>query len=132
MDLVGEFHPPSSKENRFALTTDCMLTGYTFYIPIRNKLAEEIVTAWRNHIAFPFGVCRKLLMENGMEFKNDLISRVAKELRVERKIYSSPYRPQSNGHIEELHNFLKTCLAKHISRYRGWDYLMPITKASYN
>ena len=49
-----------------------MLTGYTFCIPIKSKSAEEIVTTWRNHIAFPFGVCRKLLMDNGTEFKNDL------------------------------------------------------------
>ena len=46
-----------------------MLTGYTFCIPIKHKSAEEIVTAWRNHITFPFGVCRKLLMDNGTEFK---------------------------------------------------------------
>ena len=46
-----------------------MLTGYTFCIPIKNKTAEEIATAWRNHIAFPFGVCRKLLTDNGTEFK---------------------------------------------------------------
>ena len=45
-----------------------MLTGYTFCIPIKNKSAEEIVTAWRNHIAFLFGVCRKLLMDNGTEW----------------------------------------------------------------
>ena len=68
MDLIGEFHPPSSKGNRYALTAVCMLTGYTFCIPIKNKSAEEIVTAWRNHIAFPFGVCRKLLMDNSIEF----------------------------------------------------------------
>ena len=61
MDLIGEFQPSSSKGNRYALTAVCMLTGYTFCIPLKNKLAEEIVTAWRNHIAFPFGVCRKLL-----------------------------------------------------------------------
>ena len=35
MDLIGEFHPPSSKGNRYALTTVCMLTGYTFCIPIK-------------------------------------------------------------------------------------------------
>ena len=29
MDLIGEFHPPSSKGNRYALTAVCMLTGYT-------------------------------------------------------------------------------------------------------
>ena len=68
MDLIGEFHPPSSRGNRYALTAVCMLTGYTFCIPIKNKTAEEIATAWRNHIAFPFGVCRKLLTDNGTEF----------------------------------------------------------------
>ena len=68
MDLVGEFHTPSSKGNRYALTAVWMLTGYTFYIPIKNKLAEEIVTAWRNHITFPFGICGKLLTDNGTEF----------------------------------------------------------------
>ena len=43
MDLIGEFHPPSSKGNRYALTVVCMFTGYTFCIPIKNKSAEEIV-----------------------------------------------------------------------------------------
>ena len=77
MDLVGEFHLPSSKGNRYALSAVCMLTSYTFCIPIKNKSAEEIMTTWRNDIAFTFGVCRKLLTDNGTEFKNDLFSRVA-------------------------------------------------------
>ena len=81
--------PPSSKGNRYALTAVCMLTEYTFCIPIKSKLAEEIVTAWRNHIAFPFGVCRKLLMDNGTEFKNELFSRVAEQLGVEKKLFTS-------------------------------------------
>ena len=132
MDLIGEFHPPSSKGNRYALTAVCMLKGYTFCIPIRNKSAEEIVTAWRNHITFLFGVCRKLLMDNGTEFKNDLFSRVAKQLGVERKIYSPPYRPQSNGKIKGFHKILKSCLAKHISRHREWDDVVPLATASYN
>ena len=82
MDLIGEFHPTSSKGNKYALTVVCMLTGYTFCIPIKNKSAEEIVMAWRNHIGFPFGVCRKLLMDNGTKFKNDLFSRVVEQLGV--------------------------------------------------
>ena len=132
MDLIGKFHPPSSKGNRYALTAVCMLTGYTFCISIKSKSAEEIVTAWRNHIAFPFGVCRKLLMDNGTEFKNDLFSRVAEQLRVERKIYSPPYRSQSNGRIEGFHKFLKSCLAKYISRHHEWDDVVPLATASYN
>ena len=90
IDLIGEFHPPSSKGSRYALTAVCMLTGYTFCIPIKNKSAEEVITAWRSHISFPFGVCRKLLSDNGTESKNDLFTQVAEELGVERKIYTPP------------------------------------------
>ena len=132
MDLVSEFHLLSSKGNRYALTAVCMLRRYTFCIPIKNKSAEEKVTAWRNHIAFPFRVCRKQLTDNGTEFKNDLFFRVTKELQVERKIYSPPYRPQSNGRIKGFHKFLKSCLAKHITRHREWDDVVPIATASHN
>ena len=132
MDLIGDFHPPSSKGNRYALTAVCMLTGYTFCIPLKNKSVEETVTSWRNHIIFPFVVCRKLLMDNGTKFKNDLLSRVAEQLGVERRIYSPPYRLQSNGKIEGFHKFLKSCLAKHISRHREWDDVVPLATVSYN
>ena len=37
MDLIGEFHPASSKDNRYALTAVCMLTGFTFCIPLKSK-----------------------------------------------------------------------------------------------
>ena len=65
------------------------------------------MTAWRNHIAFLFGVCRKLLMDNGTEFKNDLFSRVTEQLGVERKIYSPPCRPQSMVGLRDFINFSK-------------------------
>ena len=41
MDLIGEFHPPSSKGNRYALTVVCMLTGYTFCIPIKTSQEKK-------------------------------------------------------------------------------------------
>ena len=132
MDLIGEFHPLLSKGNRYALTAVCKLTGYTFCIPLKNKTAEEIMTAWRNHTAFPFSVCRKLLTDNDTELKNDLFSRVTEQLGVERKIYSPPYRPQSNRLIKGFRKFLKSCLTKHISSHRDWDNVVPLATASYN
>ena len=71
-------------------------------------------------------------MDNGTEFKNDLFSRVAKELKVERKIYSLPHRPQSNGYIDGFHKLLKSCLVKHITRHREQDDVVPIATTSYN
>ena len=40
MDLIGEFQPPSSKGNRYALTAVCMLTGYTFCVPIKEQVGR--------------------------------------------------------------------------------------------
>ena len=67
-----------------------------------------------------------------MELKNELFNTVAEQLGVERKIYTPPYRPQSNGHIEGFHNFLKACLSKHISRNRERDDITLLATASYN
>ena len=39
MHLIGEFHPASSKGNRFALLDICMMTGFTFCIPLKSKKA---------------------------------------------------------------------------------------------
>ena len=46
MDLIGEFHPASSKGNRYALTAICMLTGFTFCIPLKSKCAEDVIKVY--------------------------------------------------------------------------------------
>ena len=71
-----------------------------------------------------------LIME--WNLKNELFNAIAEQLGVERRIYTPPYRPQSNGHIEGFHNFLKACLSKHISRDREWDDVTLLAPASYN
>ena len=121
MDLIREFHPPSSKGNKYALTVICMLSGWTWCIPIPDKTAPIVIEAYLKHIHHVFGPSRKILSDNGTEFNNKLFEMVAKELGVEHKIYSPPYRPQSNGRIEGFHAFLKTCLAKHVSGNVEWD-----------
>ena len=45
MDLISEFHPPSSKGNRYALTVICMHTGFVFCIPLKTKSAEDVVSS---------------------------------------------------------------------------------------
>ena len=46
MDLIGEFKMGSTQGNRYALTVICMLTGYTWCIPIADKSAEMIVKSY--------------------------------------------------------------------------------------
>ena len=64
--------------------------------------------------------------------KNALFAEVVKELGLERKIYSLPYRPQSNGVLEGFHKFLKASFTKHISRHKEWHDVAAMAAASYN
>ena len=132
MDLIGEFHPPTSHGHCYALTAVCMLTGFTWCVPLKTKTAEEVMKAYMDHIYSNFGGSIKILTDNGMEFKNKLFKEVVKKLGTEFSIHSPPYRPQSNEKIEGFHRFLKTCIGKHINYGLEWDELTPMATACYN
>ena len=55
MDLIGEFHPPTSRKYRYALTIICMLTGYVFCVPLKTKTAEEVTQAYIDNVYSKFG-----------------------------------------------------------------------------
>ena len=78
MDLIGEFHPASSKGKRYALTAICMLTGFTFCIPLKSKKAEDVVTAYLDSICCVFRPSKKILADNGTEIKNKMWDEVFK------------------------------------------------------
>ena len=132
MDLIGEFHPPTSCGHRYALTAVCMLTGFTWCVPLKTKTAEEVAKAYMAHIYCNFGGSIKILTDNGTEFKNKLFKEVVSKLGTEFSIHSPPYRPQSNGKIEGFHRFLKMCIGKHINYGLEWDELTPMATACYN
>ena len=131
MDLIGEFHPASSKGNRYALTAICMLTGFTFCIPLKSKRAEDVVTAYLNHICCIFGPSKKILTDNGSEFKNKMWDEVFKRLKMEHRV-TPIYSPQCNGRIEGFHRFLKACIGKQLQQGLEWDDLVWKATAAYN
>ena len=132
MDLIGKFNMGSTRGNYYALTVICMLTGFTWCIPILNKSAETIIKAYVKEVYTGYGGSRKILSDNGSQFKNELFSKVAQELEVESKVYSPPYHPTSNGRIEGFHSFLKPCLAKHLTNNMEWDEVVSFVCAVYN
>ena len=113
MELVARF-TRTTNGHEYALTMICMLTGYIFCILLKMKTAKGIMEKYLAHVTFTFGVSRKILSDNGTEFKNSLFGEVAKQLGVECKIYSPVYRPQVNGRIEGFHKFLKECISMHL------------------
>ena len=76
MDLIGEFHPLTSRGHHYALTAVCMLTGFTWCVPLKTKTVEEVAKAYMEPIYSNFGGSIKILMDNGTEFKNKLFKEV--------------------------------------------------------
>ena len=108
-----------------------MLTGFTWCIPLKTKTADKVLTAYKNHIAYPFRGSVKILTDNGTEFKNKLFKEIVAKLGTEMSIHLPPYRPQSNGKIG-FHRFLKACIAKHINHGLEWDELTPMATTCYS
>ena len=83
MDLIGEFHPQTSCGHHYALTAVCMLTGFTWCVPLKTKTSEEVAKAYMDHIYSSFGGSIKILTDNRMEFKNKLFKEVIAKLGTE-------------------------------------------------
>ena len=75
MDLIGEFHPPTSRKHRYALTVICMLTGYVFCVPLKTKTAEEVIQVYIYNIYSKFRGSLKMLSDNGTEFKTKCLNK---------------------------------------------------------
>ena len=112
MDSIGEFHPPTTKGKRYALTVICMLTGYVFCIPLKIKMSfkhisimyiPNLVDQWKYWVILV------------LSSKIRSLNKWQKELGVVYKLYTPPYCPASNGRIEGFHAFLKACISKHIA-----------------
>ena len=91
MDLTGEFYPPTSRGHRYS---------DVFCAPLKSKKAEEVTQTYLNEVYYRFGGSKKILLDNGTEFKNKMLKEVAKKLGCEVRAYSPSHRPQSNGKIE--------------------------------
>ena len=87
-----------------------------FCIPLKTKTAREVVQTYIDELSVKFVGSIKILSDKEMEFKNELFTDVASQLRVECKVYSPLYHLQYNERIEGFHTFLKACMSKYVSK----------------
>ena len=90
-----------------------------------------MIKVYIDHICCPFEPSRKILTDNGTEFKNKLWTEVFNKLRIEQK-FTPIYSPQCNGRIEGFHKFLKATIAKQLETHVEWNNLVWKATAAYN
>ena len=110
IDLVTECET-STSGNKHILTIIDHLTGCQRHSPYQTNLQTQIVSTVINK-CFPVHICPwYILLDNGTEFKNNLIDQVLKQLGIDR-IFSAPYHLQSNRKLEVFHKYLKPTMKK--------------------
>ena len=100
-------------------------------ILIPYKSADAIVSTFINGYLPVHMWPQYILLNNGTEFKNNLMNQVLQQLGIDR-IFSALYHPQSNGKLEVFHKYLKPTLKKLCERDpTNWDKYLNQVLASY-
>ena len=106
-DLVSGFGT-TSKGNVAVFTCICGLTQYPFAVPMRDKTAASVISAFSEVLAV-INSCESLTTDNGpeftaKEFEEFLVNHSIKHVK------TAPYSPQSNGVMEKWHRYLNQVL----------------------
>ena len=130
IDLISECET-STSGNKHILTIRHHLTGWPEVFPIPYKSADTIVSTFINEY-LPVHMCPQyILLDNGMEFKNNLMDQVLQKLRID-KIFSAPYHPQSNSKLKVFHKYLKPTWKKLCEKDpTNWDKYLNQVLTSY-
>ena len=87
--------------------------------------------AYTDNICCVFQPSKKILTDNGTEFKNKLWTDVFKKMRTEHRTLPI-YSPQCNGSIEGFHKFLKATIGNSSKKGLEWDDIIPKATSAYN
>ena len=114
---------------------------YSYHNRPPQRMARSISNTWQicwyhsiyfhQPVSSSSYVPRYILLDNGTEFKNQLMDKLLQQLGIE-CIFSTSYDPQSNGKLEVFHKYLKPTLKKLCEMDpANWDKYINKGLASY-
>ena len=100
-------------------------------IPIKDKTAKSVATAFFENVLCVHGVPPIVVSDNGSEFCNKLFDELSRRYGI-RRIRTTPYHPQANAFVERLHGFMRGAMsALSPADQSNWHKLLPVTAFAY-
>ena len=132
IDLLGPYLPTSRGNVRILSCMD-LLTHYLFLVPVKDKQAETIISAYTENIYTEAGSSHTILSDRGSEFTASTFQEITKELGL-RQVFTSPRTPTGNAVLERAHSFVKNKLTRVKSQVPGLelDEIIPHVRFAYN
>jgi hypothetical protein len=130
IDLAGPFDVTEEGYVYMLVITD-ICSKFVILRPLKNKqsdtVAKELVKVYGD-----FGVPRICQSDNGLEFKNAVMTSISKNLGIDRR-YTTPYHPRANGAAENAVRTATNTLRKMMkSDSHSWAYYLPIIQLCMN
>ena len=96
-------------------------------MPLKSTIAEHVAEELINLFA-RVGIPQEILTDQGANFTSSLLVELYRLLKV-KPIRTSPYHPQTDGHVERFNGPLKSMLRK--AATEDWDKLIPYQLFTY-
>ncbi|TPX51269.1 hypothetical protein SeLEV6574_g00360 [Synchytrium endobioticum] len=104
IDLVGPFPQTADGKKYICCITD-FFTKWVEAVPLNDKHSSSVADAIYKQLICRHGVPKTILTDQGSEFTNSMMQRIADRLKVTHKV-TTAYYPQANGLVERFNKTL--------------------------
>ena len=112
IDIVGgkDSCPETYRENTYIFTIVDCFSRFSVTVPLADQSASSIISAVLGHYITIYGTPRRILTDQGKNFKSQEFSAFCLLFRIF-KICTTAYHPQSNNICERFNQTLKFFIA---------------------
>lgn len=130
IDFVGPI-PVTESGHKYIFTATCDLTKFLVAVPTTDCSAAAAANSLLEHVLCRYNFPSRLISDNATSFVSSVIKELTKLFAI-KKIFSTPYHPQSNI-VERMHRTLNAYLrAFSADNKNNWDELLPYATFVYN
>ena len=131
LDCVGPLER-SSRGFKWILTCIDLHSFFLLALPMKLKSADNVIHSYIESILPRIGPSKYILMDNGMEFKNNMMREALHRLNMEHK-FTTIYFPRGNSRLENSHTLLKRCMSKYMDMLNEqWDKCLNLATYAFN
>ena len=124
--------PRSSQGGTYVLVCVDHFSRFVILAPLLNKSAPMVAHALVTHLLCPYTTPSVLLSDNGLEFKNEVLTNICKQYNI-KQTFITAYHPASNGLVERTNRKILEILRHVAGKFQeSWQDWLPHVAACIN
>lgn len=132
MDHIGPLRQTSVDHFQYVLVVIDHFSGWAATVPMVSISAANTARVLVEEIFLRYGFPRRLLSDRGSAFRNELMTEICRDARVQ-SLFTSAEHPQTNGKVERLNGTLKQIISTCADVFgQNWADALPFATFAYN